>query len=141
MTKNWSIVFVFPVDRKNLSLISVDLHDRTRPDERVHRITGPVTILGDASPIEKGWATVSPILLAYWAQIQTIAPAYLDAARFRRVWDSSCSRQRLLRRKSLGPVHSERLRVAAVLVDLGWPERRGRMRQRRHAPSVLLPLP
>ena len=30
--KNWSIVFVFPVDRKDLSLISVNLHDRTRPD-------------------------------------------------------------------------------------------------------------
>jgi excisionase family DNA binding protein len=44
---------------------------------------------------------------------------YPDAARFRRARDSSCSRQRLLRRKLLGPVHSERLRVAAALVDLG----------------------
>ncbi len=77
----------------------------------------------------------------YWAQIQTIAPAYPDAARFRRARDSSCSRQRLLRRKSLGPVHSERLRVAAALVDRGWLERRGRMRQHRHARSVMLPLP
>jgi hypothetical protein len=36
--KNGSLVFVFPVNGKNLPLISVYLHDRTRPDERVHRI-------------------------------------------------------------------------------------------------------
>jgi len=30
--KNRSIVFVFPVDGKNLSLIPINLHDRTRPD-------------------------------------------------------------------------------------------------------------
>lgn len=47
---------------------------------------------------------------------------------FKGVRDSSCSRQRFLRRKSLGPVHLEQPRVAAALEDLGWPERPGRMR-------------
>lgn len=30
--KNWSLVFVFPVNGKNLSLIPINLHDRTAPD-------------------------------------------------------------------------------------------------------------
>jgi phospholipase C len=57
-----------------------------------------------------------------------------------RARDSSYSRRRLLRRRSLGPVHSERFQVAAAVVDLGWLGKRGRMRQRRRARSVLLPL-
>jgi hypothetical protein len=36
--KNRSLVFVFPMDGQNLSLISIDLHDRARPDERVHGV-------------------------------------------------------------------------------------------------------
>jgi hypothetical protein len=75
------------------------------------------------------------------AQIQMIAPACPDAVRFRKASGSSCSRQRLRRRKSSGPVHSERLRIAAVLVGLGWLEGRGRMQQRRHARSAMLPFP
>lgn len=59
---------------------------------------------------------------------------------FRRARDSSCSRQRLLRRKSSGPVHLEPPRVAAALEDLGWPETLCRMQPRRHAQSVTLPL-
>ena len=69
----------------------------------------------------------------YEAQNQTMAHEYPNSARFRRARDSSCSRQRLLRRESWGPAHSARLRVAAALVDPGSLERRGRMRQRRHA--------
>src|SRR5258708_35023394 len=74
-------------------------------------------------------------------QIQTITLAYLDAARFRKAWDSLCSRRHLLRRKSLGPVHSEQPQVAAALVNQGWLKRHGRTRQRRHARFVMLPLP
>src|SRR5208337_305284 len=54
---------------------------------------------------------------------------------------SSCSRQRLLRRKSSGLVHSEWLRVPTALAGLGWRERLGHKRPRRHARSAMLPLP
>ena len=84
---------------------------------------------------------IRDIKTLYDAQNHTVAPAYPNAARFRTAPDSSYSPQRLLRRKSLGTVHSKRLRFAAALVDPGSLERPGRMRQRRHARSVMPPLP
>src|SRR5882757_3115125 len=35
---DWPVVFVVPFDVENLSLILIDLHDRTRPDEGRHTI-------------------------------------------------------------------------------------------------------
>jgi hypothetical protein len=64
--KNWSIVFVFPVDGKNLSLISVDLHDRTGPDERVHRIViepdEPIYALTEIEVLDQTDRNLSPDL-------------------------------------------------------------------------------
>src|SRR5258708_27010827 len=37
---DWPLMFVLPFDRRDPSLILIDLHNRTGPDDRVHREVG-----------------------------------------------------------------------------------------------------